>query len=102
MKRVLASFFFLGVLIFPISSLIAQNRESSLTGRIQQVWEDGFRLETTDRKITVDSYDVCGDNTTRHLSVGDQVTVRGEMSGREFDAFSITKADDTRVCVQKS
>jgi len=81
-----------------INSSIAQARTTTFSGGIIRVWADGFRLNTGNRSITVDSYDLCGDNTTRHIKVGDRATVSGEFEGREFDAFSITKANGKRVC----
>lgn len=67
----------------------------SLTGTVQQVWEDGFQLNTGDRSLRVDSWDLYGDSTASHIVVGEQVTVNGEFDGREFDAFSITDSDGT-------
>jgi hypothetical protein len=89
---------FLGVVILASVPAFAQNQGNSFSGRVQRVWEDGFRLNTSGRSITVDTYDICGDNTTRHISAGDQVTVTGEFDGGEFDASSVTKASGTSVC----
>ncbi|UKO99707.1 hypothetical protein [Nostoc sp. UHCC 0870] len=89
---------FLGVVILASVPAFAQNQGNSFSGRVQRVWEDGFRLNTSGRSITVDTYDICGDNTTRHISAGDQVTVIGEFDGGEFDASSVTKASGTSVC----
>ncbi|NJL20271.1 MAG: hypothetical protein HC895_04660 [Leptolyngbyaceae cyanobacterium SM1_3_5] len=66
--------------------------QSTHTGTVERVWEDGFRLNTGDRTLTVDSWDVYGDNTPRHVSVGDRVTITGEFEDGEFDAFSIVDA----------
>jgi len=71
---------------------------TTFSGKVNRVWEDGFRLKTASRSITVDSYDVCGDNTARHIQVGNQITVTGEFEWGEFDAFSITDADGEEVC----
>lgn len=71
---------------------------NTFTGTVERVWEDGFRLNTGDRTLRVDSWDVCGDNTMRYLSANDPVNVSGEFSGLEFDAFSITDAQETPVC----
>jgi hypothetical protein len=60
------------------------------TGKVERVWEDGFRLNTGSRNFKVDTWDVFGDNTPRHVRAGDQVEVRGEFSGGEFDATSVT------------
>ncbi|WP_019504004.1 hypothetical protein [Pleurocapsa sp. PCC 7319] len=71
---------------------------NTFTGTVEQVWEDGFRLNTGDRTFRVDSWDVCGDNTMNYLSAKDPVKVSGEFSGLEFDAFSITDNQETPVC----
>lgn len=63
------------------------------TGTVERVWEDGFRLDTGERTLRVDSWDVYGDNTQNHIEVGDRITVTGEFEGREFDAFSIDEVE---------
>ncbi|ESA38674.1 hypothetical protein N836_31180 [Leptolyngbya sp. Heron Island J] len=68
-------------------------QSDSFTGTVQRVWEDGFRLDTGDRSLRVDSWDLYGDSTASYIMVGDQITVNGEFAGREFDAFSITDSD---------
>ena len=65
----------------------------SYTGTVENVWEDGFQLNTGDRTLRVDSWDVYGDNTASNIATGDRITVTGEFSGREFDAFSIAMAE---------
>ncbi|NJL36572.1 MAG: hypothetical protein HC840_09000 [Leptolyngbyaceae cyanobacterium RM2_2_4] len=67
----------------------AQNR-FSLTGIVERVWEDGFSLNTGNRPLPVDAWDLYGDATQSYVSVGEQLTVSGEFEGQEFDAFSIT------------
>lgn len=61
----------------------------TLTGTVERVWEDGFRLNTGGRAVTVDTWDVFGDNTRNWVSVGQRVSVSGEMSGGEFDAIAV-------------
>ena len=65
----------------------------SYTGTVENVWEDGFQLNTGDRTLRVDSWDVYGDNTASNVATGDRITVTGEFSGRDFDAFSIAIAE---------
>ena len=65
-------------------------QQGTFTGTVQRVWEDGFRLDTGDRTLRVDAWEIHGDATARHIAVGDQITVSGEFSGREFDAASIS------------
>ncbi|MEO0407580.1 MAG: DUF5666 domain-containing protein [Cyanobacteria bacterium P01_A01_bin.135] len=60
------------------------------TGMVEGVWEDGFRLNTGDRTFRVDSWEVYGDNTPQFVTEGDRVTVTGEFSDGEFDAFTVT------------
>ena len=101
MKPTSAFFLSLGVVIFGVgivNSAIAQDRENSLSGEVKRVWEDGFQLQDSDRTIRIDSWDVCGDNTSGNIEIGDRVTVTGEFEGGEFDAFSIVKSDGTNVC----
>jgi hypothetical protein len=98
MKSTVAAFTCLLLGIFTSGSAIAQRQSAVFSGRVQRVWEDGFQLRTRNRSITVDSYDICGDNTTRYIRVGEKVTVRGEFEGREFDAFSVIKASGKRAC----
>jgi hypothetical protein len=69
-----------------------------LTGTVQRVWKDGFRINTGDRTVTVSAWDVCGDNTRQNVSVGDELTVEGIPSFRDFDASAITNAQGENVC----
>ena len=98
MKLAVAGFTFLLVGIFTTGFAIAQTQSDTFSGRVRRVWEDGFQLNNRRLSIIVDSYDLCGDNITRHIAVGEQVTVTGEFEGGEFDAFSITRASGENVC----
>jgi hypothetical protein len=64
--------------------------QTTHTGFVEQVWEDGFRLNTGNRILRVDTWDIYGDNTSMYVSVGDELIVTGEFEGPEFDAFTIT------------
>jgi hypothetical protein len=77
---------------------IGQTQSGPLTGTIERVWEDGFSINTGDRTVRVDAWDVCGDNTQQNVSVGDELTVEGEFSGGEFDASAITNAEGENLC----
>jgi hypothetical protein len=98
MKSNLVRCVLLSVGIVIASCAVSQAQDDTFSGVVNRVWEDGFLLSNTDRSITVDSYAVCGDNTARHITVNDQVTVSGEFEGREFDAYTITKVNGERVC----
>ncbi len=88
-KLTIVGLTFVGIAI-PTLSIASSEGNTKFTGGVERVWEDGFRLNTGDRVLTVDSWDVYGDNTPENVAVGDRLTVTGEFSGREFDAFSIT------------
>lgn len=69
----------------------AQSRRAGNThsGVVERVWEDGFQLNTGNRTLRVDAWDVYGDNTASYVSVGDRITITGEFENGEFDAFTI-------------
>ncbi|MCG9890469.1 MAG: hypothetical protein MH252_05300 [Thermosynechococcaceae cyanobacterium MS004] len=98
MKSTIVGLAFLlpGILATACATTHAQG--SIFSGRVNRVWEDGLRLNSGNRSITVDTYGICGDNTARQIAVGEQVTVTGEFDGGEFDAFSITRAKGESVC----
>ena len=87
-----------GLIAVSIVSNAQAQSSGSLTGTVERVWEDGFRLNTGDRTLHVDSWDICGDFTANYVNVGDRLTVTGEFEGGEFDAFSITTSDGTPLC----
>ncbi len=62
----------------------------SFNGIVDRVLEDGFFLNTGDRILLVDAWDLYRDSTPLYVSVGDRLTVTGEFDEGEFDAFSIT------------
>ena len=74
-----------------VAPRIGQAQTTTYSGTVERVWEDGFRLDTGDRTLRVDSWDVYGDNTANNIAVGETISVTGEFAGREFDAFSITR-----------
>jgi hypothetical protein len=51
------------------SSSIPRGR-TTITGNVERVWEDGFRLNTGGRSVNVDTWDVFGDGTRGRVSPG--------------------------------
>ena len=80
----------------------AQVQNGALTGTVERVWEDGFEVNTGDRTVRVDAWDLCGDNTQQSVSVGDELTVEGEFDAGEFDASAITNVNDENICSASS
>jgi hypothetical protein len=73
--------------------------DGALIGVVERVWEDGFQLRSANEEIIkVDAWEVCGDTTWQHVSVGDQLTLTGEFSLAEFDAATVTNANGEDVC----
>lgn len=70
-------------------------RNTSFSGTVERVLEDGFFLNTGDRTIEVDTWDLYRDSTPSVVSVGMEVTVSGEFDDGEFDANSITLDDSS-------
>lgn len=81
-----------------ITGSVQAGSSTTFSGTVEKVWEDGFRLNTGSRRITVDSYDLCGDFTTRHVAAGDRVSVTGEHEDGELDAFSIVRGNGAAIC----
>ena len=98
MKTAAAVLTCIGVIALVGGCTTSQAQEATLTGNVARVWEDGFQLNESNRSITVDSYDLCGDNTASSIAVDEEVTVMGEFEGREFDAFSIENSSGETVC----
>ena len=67
--------------------------QESITGTVERVWEDGLSLNTGDRTVTVDTWDIYGDDTPNHVTVGSCVTITGDFDIREFDADTLTEAE---------
>lgn len=78
-----------------MSSIKLAQRNISFSGTVDRVLEDGFFLNTGNRSLLVDTYDLYGDFTRRYISVGQRLTVSGEFDDGEFDAFSITLDSNT-------
>jgi hypothetical protein len=88
-----------GLVSIAATSAVHAQQSNSFTGEVQRVWEDGLSLDTGDRSLRVDTWDLYGDSTHRYVTVGNQVTITGEFDGREFDAFSITDSNGEPLSV---
>jgi hypothetical protein len=78
------------------------NQSGPLTGSVERVWEDGFRINSGSRAVRVDAFAVCGDSTAQAITVGDEITVEGNPGPREFDATAITNAAGEALCAAGS
>ncbi|MDJ0704668.1 MAG: hypothetical protein QNJ46_15400 [Leptolyngbyaceae cyanobacterium MO_188.B28] len=64
--------------------------QSTQTGTIERVWDDGLRLQTGEQTLWVDASDLYDNNTPSHIEVGDQVSVTGKFGQIEFNASTIS------------
>ncbi len=72
------------------TAAIPSSGETTITGNVERVWEDGFRRNIGGRSVNVDTWDVFGDKTRSQVSAGARVSVTGEMSRGEFGAISVS------------
>jgi hypothetical protein len=89
MKARRLPFIYIALLLSACNTTSAERSEIgsiSLTGTMQRVWDDGFRLNTGTRALTVDTWNVFGDDTRSRGSVGQRVRVSGERARGAFDA----------------
>ncbi|MDJ1175768.1 hypothetical protein [Roseofilum capinflatum] len=89
MNRIVASVLVASGLAVAVAFPYISRAQTVHTGTVERVWEDGLSLNTGDRTLRVDTWDLYGDSTPAHISVGDELTISGEFEGGEFDAFSI-------------
>lgn len=76
-----------------------RNSNGAFEGVVTNVREDGLRLELSDgSSMRIDTWDVCGDNTARHISLGDQLIVEAERDGLGYDAIRILDATGEPAC----
>ena len=92
MNRVVASVLVASGLAVAAALPYISHAQTVYTGIVERVWEDGLRLNTGDRTFRVDTWDLYGDSTPTHISVGDELTISGEFDDGEFDAFTIDRA----------
>ncbi len=77
-----------------------RNEEGAFEGSVDRVREDNLRLNVGSDTINVDTWSVCGDRTSRHISVGDELQVFAERDWFGFDAWRILTADGEPACPQ--
>ena len=73
--------------------------EATISGPVLSVYDDGFRVaDDKAQPVRVDAWSLCGDETRKHISRGDRITVQGDREWRHLYATSITKPDGSPVC----
>ena len=78
--------------IFAFLPHIIGQAQATHTGTVEGVWEDGFRLHTSDQTLWVNASDLCGEKLPDDIAVGDRVSVKGKFGRIEFDASTISDA----------
>lgn len=75
------------------------NADGDYTGVVTRVWSDGLRLDVdSGGSIRVDTWEVCGDATPRHIDAGDRIAVSATRDIFSRDAWQILDADGEPAC----
>ncbi len=75
-----------------------RNEQGGIEGTVESLREDSLVLRVGEDTIRVDTWAVCGDDTRRHISAGDQITVFGELDVITYDASEILNAAGEPAC----
>jgi hypothetical protein len=86
------------VLLSACTSNTPRNEQGGIEGTVESLREDSLVLRVGDDTIRVDTWAVCGDDTRRHISEGDQITVFGELDVITYDASEILDAAGEPAC----
>jgi uncharacterized protein YdeI (BOF family) len=75
-----------------------QARATEISGKVVRVGDDDFVLNTGKEQILVDA----DDDALRQakLSPGEEVTVSGQNDDDNFDAYTITRSNGTKITVR--
>ena len=69
-----------------------------MEGVVERVRSDALSLRVGEDMIRVDTWAVCGDETARYISVGDQLTVFGNRDVITYYATRILDSNGEPVC----
>ncbi|XPP25734.1 MAG: hypothetical protein ACNYNX_08805 [Leucobacter sp.] len=86
------------LLLSACTSTTPRNDEGGIEGTVESLREDSLVLRVGEDTIRVDTWGVGGDDTRRHLSEGDQITVFGELDVITYDASEILDARGEPAC----
>ncbi|QEO10334.1 hypothetical protein [Protaetiibacter larvae] len=75
-----------------------RNEDGAFEGTVTSVREDGLDLRIGDATMRVDTWAVCGDDTARHISVGDELVVFADRETFDYDAWRILTPDGDPAC----
>lgn len=77
--------------------------DGAFEGTVSQVWEDGMILEIEGRNpLLIDTWNACGDNTSRFISVNDRVRVYASRDMISYDSWRILDEDGQLICDQSA
>lgn len=85
-------------LLSACTSTTPRNDQGGIEGTVESLREDSLVLRVDEDTIRVDTWAVCGDSTRRHIAVGDQITVFGELDVITYDASEILNAAGEPAC----
>lgn len=75
-----------------------RNAEGGFEGQVTAVIEDYLDLSVDGRTMRVDTWAVCGDDTARHISVGDTIILFADREVTDYDAWRILTPGGEPAC----
>lgn len=76
-----------------------RNEDGGFAGTVTSVRQDSLRMQIGDSgEMLVDTWAVCGDDTARTISVGDEIVVFADRELFSYDAWRILDAAGEPAC----
>lgn len=72
--------------------------DGAFVGSVTRVWRDGLQLDIPGDNLRVDTWAVCGDNTSTHIRVGDNLRVWATRDLFSWDASRIETPSGAPAC----
>lgn len=80
------------------SSSTPRNEDGGIEGTVESTRRDSLVLRVGEDTVRVDTWGVCGDDTSQHISAGDEITVFGSLDVITYDATRILNANGDPAC----
>lgn len=75
-----------------------RNADGAFEGTVASVRSDRLTLDLVDGSVRIDTWSVCGDDTARHIAVGDEIVVFADRDLFSYEAWRILDEDGQPAC----
>ncbi|HZK06244.1 MAG TPA: hypothetical protein VFC82_10450 [Actinomycetaceae bacterium] len=75
-----------------------RNEDGGFVGTVTSVGRDNLRMDVGEGNMWVDTWAVCGDHTSQHISVGDEIVVFADRELFSYDAWRILDVAGEPAC----